>query len=72
MDYKNFREVRTIRLNEERHPNANDVWDAHSYAVQKCCIVELEWFVPHYGMKKWTIAPEDDVQTLLTNLHAEL
>lgn len=52
MFYPNFREVRAVRLNEERHPTAQDVYDAHQYAVEKCCIIELQWFVPHYGLKK--------------------
>lgn len=69
MTYNNFREVRTVRLREERHPNAQDIWDAHQYAGEKCCIIVLEWFVPHYGIKRWEIAPEDDVQELLNNLH---
>lgn len=64
-----LREVRTLRLQEERHPVEQDVWEAYEYANNKQCIVELEWFVPHYGMKKWIIAPEDNIQELLLNLH---
>lgn len=64
-----LREVRTLRLNEERHPNENEVWEAHRYANEKHCIVQLQWFIPHYGMKTWVIAPEDDIVELLSNLH---
>ena len=71
MFYPNFREVRAVRLNEERHPTAQDIYDTHQYAVEKCCIIELQWFVPHYGLKKWVITPEDDVQELMNNLHVQ-
>lgn len=67
-----LREVRKLRLTEERHPNYQDIYDAHSYANQKCCIVELEWFIPHYGMKKWIITPEDNIEDLMRNLHVEV
>lgn len=63
-----LREVRQLRLTEERHPNENDVWEAHQYANQKHCIVELQWFIPHYGLKKWVIEPENDINELLINL----
>jgi hypothetical protein len=64
-----LREVRTLRLQEERHPEENDVWQAYQYANEKQCIVELEWFVPHYGLKKWVIEPENSIEDLLRNLH---
>lgn len=64
-----LREVRTLRLQEERHPEENDVWQAYQYANEKQCIVELEWFVPHYGLKKWVIEPENNIEDLLRNLH---
>ena len=63
-----LREVRQLRLTEERHPNENDIWEAYEYANQKHCIVELQWFVPHYGLKKWVIEPENDINDLLINL----
>lgn len=63
-----LREVRQLRLTEERHPNENDVWEAYEYANQKHCIVEMQWFVPHYGLKKWVIEPENDINDLLINL----
>ena len=53
-----LREVRTLRLQEERHPIEQDVWEAYEYANNKHC-----------GMKKWIIAPEDNIQELLLNLH---
>lgn len=64
-----LREVRTLRLQEERHPEENDVWQAYQFANEKRCIVELEWFVPHYGLKKWVIEPENNIEDLLRNLH---
>ena len=64
-----LQEVRTLRLSEERHPNENEVWEAHQYAKEKHCIVQLQWFIPHYGMKTWVIAPEDSIAELLANLH---
>lgn len=64
-----LREVRTLRLTEERHPMENDVWEAHQFANEKHCIVELQWFVPHYGLKTWVIEPENNIQDLLENLH---
>lgn len=63
-----LREVRQLRLTEERHPNENDIWEAYEYANQKHCIVELQWFVPHYGLKKWVIEPENNINDLLINL----
>lgn len=64
-----LREVRVLRLKEERHPAENDIWEAWQYANEKCCIVELQWFVPHYGLKSWIIEPENNIQDLLQNLH---
>ena len=66
---KNLREVRVLRLKEERHPTENDVWEAWQYANEKCCIIELQWFIPHYGLKRWVIEPESNIQELLQNLH---
>lgn len=65
-----LREVRTLRLKEERHPVENDVWEAYDFAKGKQCIVELQWFIPHYGLKTWIIEPENNIQELLQNLHA--
>lgn len=64
-----LREVHKLRLTEERHPNEQDVWQAYSHANENNCIVELEWFIPHYGMKKWIITPDDSIHLLLQNLH---
>ena len=64
-----MREVRTLLIDEERHPVENEVWQAYEFACQKCCVVELKWFVPHYGFKVWIIKPEDNIQDLLKNLH---
>ena len=64
-----LREVRTLRLKEENHPAENDVWEAYQFSQEKHCIVELQWFVPHYGLKTWVIEPEDEIQKLLQDLH---
>ena len=45
------RELRTLVITEERHPNEQDILDAWEFAVNKHCYLELKWFVPHYGWK---------------------
>lgn len=64
-------EVRTLRFKEERHPVENEVWEAWQYANEKHCIVELQWFIPHYGMKQWVIEPKNSIEDLLKNLHIQ-
>lgn len=65
----NFREVRTLRLKEDRRPNENDIWEAWQYANEKCCVIEIQWVDPHYGIKTWTIEPENNIEDLLRNLN---
>ena len=64
-----LREIRTLVVNEERHPVENEVWDAWNFANEKHCIVELKWFIPHYGWKVWIIEPENQIEDLLKNLN---
>ena len=65
----NFREVRTLRLKEDRHPNENDIWEAWRYANVKHCVIEIQWVDPHYGIKMWTIEPENNIEDLLRNFN---
>lgn len=64
-----MKELRTLVIDEERHPNENDIWEALEFANKKHCIVKLVWFIPHYGWKRWFIKPDSDIQKLLTDLH---
>jgi hypothetical protein len=65
-----IRELRTVVITEERHPNEQDIWDAWNFANEKRCYVELKWFTPHFGWKTWFIDPDKHtIADLLTNLH---
>ena len=64
------RELRTLVITEERHPNEQDILDAWEFAINKHCYLELKWFVPHYGWKTWFIDTEKNtVEELFKNLH---
>ena len=66
-----LREIRTLVVGEERHPNHDEVWEAWQFAKAKACIVELKWFIPHYGWKVWIIEPENGIEDLYRNLNIE-
>ena len=65
-----LKELKTLVITEERHPDEHDVWDAWEFANERHCYVELKWFSPHYGWKVWFIDPEKHtIEFLLKSLN---